>query len=237
MNPHQKKVLKLRASVALAAILGVFLCMTPALVVHAADSGPTVTAPAKRAATAPAPAPAAKTEPAKKAEPVAKDETKKDETKKDPPAAATSEKQQSWWQALLVPVLSVLGLFIAAFLTAGLRKLVQLIEKKWNIDIPDSIEKLMYEKAKWALGWAEEKAEKRLLYGDGLKTPGAEKLSQVVEMLEKFADGLGYGHEWQRDKIEALAEGVLHLERDAASVSNAKRSETIAEKKNGNGNG
>jgi hypothetical protein len=227
MNPHKTKVFKLRAGVTLAAILGVLLCMTPAFVVYAADAGPVVTAPAKKAE--PASAPVATTEPAAKAE-------TKNDTKENVPTAATSEKEQSWWQALLVPVLGVLGMFIAAFLAAGLRKLVLLIEKKWSIDIPDSVEKLMYDKARWALGWAEEKAEKRLLYGDGKKTPGAEKLSQVVEMLEKFADGLGYGHEWQRDKIEALAEGVLHLERNTASTSNVARDVKLTEKKNGNGN-
>jgi hypothetical protein len=218
MNPHQKKVFKLRTSAAIVAVLGVLFCMTPAYVAHAApDAKPAVTVPASAPATTPAPTatPAPVATPAPAAAPAASGDT------------------QTWWQALLVPVLSVFGMFLAAFLVAGLRKLVLLIEKKWNIDIPDSVEKLMYEKARWALGWAEEKAEKRLLYGDGKKTDGAEKLSQVVEMLEKFADGLGYGREWQKDKIEALAEGVLHLERNKASTSNVNRDKKLTEKKNG----
>ena len=135
---------------------------------------------------------------------------------------------------MLVPVLGVIGMFIAAFLAAGLRKLVILIEKKWSIDIPDSVEKLMIEKARWALGWAEEQAEKRLLHGDGQKTEGAKKLTDVVDLLEKFANSLGYGEEWQRDKIEKLAEGVLHLERDAGVGSNGDRGAALTEKKNGN---
>lgn len=222
MNPHKKKILKLRASIMLAALFGICLCLAPAYVAHAADAG----APTAKAApkTAPTSAPAAKTATSTTAP------TPEPATKTEP---AKSEKQQSWWQALLVPVLSTLGLFLAAFLVAGLRKLVQLIEKKWNIDIPDSMEKLMYDKARWALGWAEEKAEKRLLYGDGEKTPGAEKLSQVVDMLQKFADDMDYGDEWQKEKIEALAEGVLHLERDQSVGSNGKRGEKLEKKKNG----
>lgn len=174
---------------------------------------------------------------AKKEEPKA--DEKKEEIKKDEPAAApTGEKEQAWWQAVLVPVLGVLGLFIAGFLAAGLRKLVQLIEKKWNIDIPDSIEKLMIEKARWAIGWAEEQAEKRLLYGDGKKTPGAEKAASVINLLEEFANKQGFGEEWQRDKIEKLAEGVLHLERDVTVGSNGgARGEKLAEKAAENGNG
>lgn len=183
---------------------------------------------AKVAATAPAPAPVAAPASAPTT-PVA--------TPATAPAAAptpTAEPEQTWWQAALVPVLSTLGLFIAAFLAAGLRKLVQLIEKKWNIDIPDSVEKLMTEKARWALAWAEEKAEARLLHGDGQKTSGAQKLSEVVDLLEKFAQGLGYGEEWRREKIEALAEGVLHLERDVTIGSSGERAAALAVKKNGN---
>lgn len=165
-------------------------------------------------------------------------ESKADAAKDETTVAPASEKEQAWWQAVLVPVLGVLGLFIAGFLAAGLRKLVQLIEKKWNIDIPDSIEKLMIEKARWAIGWAEEQAEKRLLYGDGKKTPGAEKATSVINLLEEFANKQGFGDEWQRDKIEKLAEGVLHLERDVTVGSNGgKRGEKLAEAAAANGNG
>jgi hypothetical protein len=151
-----------------------------------------------------------------------------------PAAAPATPDQQSWWQALLMPVLSVFGMFLAAFLVAGLRKLVKLIEAKWKIDVPDSVEKLMTEKARWALAWVEEKAEKRLLHGDGEKTSGAQKIGEVVDLLQKFADGLGYGHDWQKDKIEALAEGVLHLERDKTIGSTGERAAALTAKKNGN---
>ena len=229
MKTYRHRCLKLRIGVALAAILGLGLLYSPTfVVVNDAFAQP---APTTQPATkAPAPAPKVETKGT-----VTVTDTKKDEAKKDAPAAATSEKEQSWWQAMLAPVLSVLGLFIAAFLAAGLRKLVQLIEKKWNIDIPDSIEKMMIDKARWAVAWAEEKAEKRLLYGDGQKTDGAQKVSEVVDLLEKFAQNLGYGEEWQREKIEALAEGVLHLERDKGVGSNGNRAAKLEEKKNGNG--
>jgi hypothetical protein len=219
MNPHKKKVLKLRASMVLAAIFGITLCMAPALIAHAApDAQPAASAPA---AKAPAPAAPAAKAPAAPAAPAAA-------APAAPAAPVASTNTQSWWQAMLVPVLSAFGLFLAAFLVAGLRKLTQLVEKKWNVDIPDSVEKMMYEKARWGVGWVEEKAEKRLLHGDGVKTPGAEKLSAVVDMLMKFADGLGYGDEWQKEKVEALAEGVLHLERDVSVGSNGKRGEALA---------
>lgn len=191
----------------------------------APDAKPAASAPAPAStpAAAPAPAPAAATPaPAPAAAPA--------ETKPEP----TSSEDQAWWQAALTPVLSVLGLFIAAFLAAGLRKLVQLIEKKWNIDIPDSVEKVMTEKARWAIAWVEEKTEKRLLHGDGKKTPSAEKISEVIEILTEFAQKLGYGEDWRRDKIEALAEGVLHLERDQSIGSNGIRAERLQAMKDNN---
>jgi hypothetical protein len=209
----------LRLSAIGAWILVCTLCFSP-LAVMAADGGTTTdavvaapTAPAATPAPAPTAEPKADPQPAPKAEP------------------KTEEKGQAWWQAVLMPVLSVLGMFIAAFLAAGLRKLVVLIEKKWSIDIPDSVEKMMYEKARWAIGWVEEKAEKRLLYGDGKKTESAAKVTEVVDLLEKFAQGIGYGEEWQRSKIEALAEGVLHLERDKSVGSNGDRGKKLTEKK------
>lgn len=146
-------------------------------------------------------------------------------------AAQESTPAQTWWQSLLLPILSVVGMAVAAFLTAGLRKLVKLIETKWKVDIPDSIEKLMTEKARWTLAWVEEKAEKRLLHGDGEKTPGAQKIFEVVAILDRFAIENGYGKEWQRDKLEALAEGILHLERDKTIGSNGDRAAKLKEKK------
>ncbi len=148
------------------------------------------------------------------------------------PAAPTS---QSWWQASLLPVFGVFMSVLAVFVVVGLRKLTQLVEAKWSVDIPDSVERMMDAKAHWAIAWVEEKAEKRLLHGDGKKTPGAEKITEVVDLLQEFADSLGYGHDWQRNKLEALAEGVLHLERDRSIGSSGERAMLLdAKKKNEN---
>jgi len=212
----RKKTFALRTGVFAAGFLALALCFSPTVIL-ANDA--TVAAPTA-AATTSAPAPAPTATPAATTTP----------TPAATPAPAPAPKTQAWWQAMLVPVLSVLGLFIAGFLAAGLRKLVQLIEKKWNIDIPDTIEGMMYDKAKWAVGWAEEQAEKRLLYGDGTKTPSAEKLTQVVALLEAFAKSLGYGEEWQREKIEQLAEGVLHVERGTVVGSDGARGAALAAK-------
>lgn len=229
MTTHRKRVWKLRTSISLIGLIFTLGLLTPAaLVVTDAfaqpASQPTATAPA----TTPAPTATPATAPT---QPAAAPTATATET---PAAAPAAPEQQQWWQALLMPVLSVFGMFLAAFLVAGLRKLVKLIEAKWKIDVPDSVEKLMTEKARWALAWVEEKAEKRLLHGDGEKTSGAQKISEVVDLLQKFADGLGYGHDWQKDKIEALAEGVLHLERDKAIGSTGERAVKLEAKKNGN---
>lgn len=130
-----------------------------------------------------------------------------------PVVAPVAETTQTWWQALLLPVLSALGLALAAFLTIGLRKLVQLIERKWSIDIPNAVENQISIQAQLLLAWAEEKAENRLLNGDGKPTPGAEKITSVVNALEAFVAARGWSKEWQRDKLEMLAEGILHMER------------------------
>ncbi len=151
-------------------------------------------------------------------------------------AADAAPKGQAMWQAILMPVLSVVALFVAAFVALGLRKLVQLIEKKWGVEVPASIENLMASKARWAIAWAEEKAEDRLLNGDGEQTPGAEKAAAVIELLEGVAKQAGYGEDWQRDKIEALVGGILHLNREGGEGvigSNGSRGEKLEAKKNG----
>lgn len=146
-------------------------------------------------------------------------------------AAETAPKQTAW-QAALVPALGAVGTFLAALLVAGLRRLVLMIEKKWKIDISDSVETMMYEKARWAVAWVEEKAENRLLHGDGQKTSGAQKMSTVVMILQNFANKLGYSQEWQTSKLMALAEGILHLERDVVIGSVGERAQRLEEKKN-----
>lgn len=147
-------------------------------------------------------------------------------------AAETAAAEQTTWQAALVPVLGAVGTFLAALVVAGLRKLVLLVEKKWKIDVSDSIEQMMYEKARWAVAWVEEKAENRLLHGDGRKTPGAQKMQEVVMILQNFAGKLGYSQEWQTGKLMALAEGILHLERDVVIGSVGNRAKLLEEKKN-----
>jgi hypothetical protein len=127
--------------------------------------------------------------------------------------APAAPKEQAWWQAALLPILSALGLGIAAFIGAGLRKLTQLMEAKWKIDIPDRMVDMLIKEAKHLAAWAEEVAEDRLLNGDGVKTPGAEKFSGVVDGLETFAKARGWDKEWRRAQLEKLATSVVHLER------------------------
>jgi len=153
-------------------------------------------------------------------------------------AADAVVKEQAMWQTILMPVLSVVALFVAAFVALGLRKLVQLVEKKWGVEVPASIEDLMASKARWAIAWAEEKAEDRLLNGDGKKTPGAEKAASVIALLEGVAQKAGYGEDWQKDKIEALVAGILHLNREGGESvigSNGNRGTKLEEKKAADG--
>ncbi|MGD9209307.1 MAG: hypothetical protein PVI90_00955 [Desulfobacteraceae bacterium] len=139
--------------------------------------------------------------------------------------------QQTAWQAALMPILGAIGTALAALLVGGLRKLVLIIEKKYKIDVSDTIETAMYEKARWAVAFVEEKAEKRLLHEDGVKTSGAQKMAEAIGLVQSFANTLGYGQEWQYGKIKSLIEGVLHLERDVVIGSVGTRAEKLAEKK------
>jgi len=132
-------------------------------------------------------------------------------------AAQETPKTQSWWQALLVPLFGVLGTALSSFAAYGLLKLIKLIENKWKIDVPASIENLMMEKTRWLVASVEEQAENKLLYGNGDKTPGAQKLNDVVNELEAFVKRWGYDKEWTRLRLEALAQGVLHMERNTTS--------------------
>ena len=147
---------------------------------------------------------------------------------------APAEKEQSWWQALLMPLLSAVGLALAAFFAAGFRKVITLAEKKWDFEVPDVIEDTIINQAKRLIAWAEEKAEDRLLNGDGKKTPGAEKIGGVVTGLEEFVASRGWDRTWQRDKLEKLAESVLHLERSGntgVGTTNGDRKKKLDEMK------
>ncbi|MAG64374.1 MAG: hypothetical protein CMK74_00640 [Pseudomonadales bacterium] len=168
--------------------------------------------------------------------PVAKEDVKPATKEAEPVAAAPvkASEEQAWWQALLMPILSALGLALAAFLGTGIRKIALLIEKKWEVDIPDSMENLLTAQARRLLAYAEEKAEDKLLNKDGTKTPGAEKIKTVVDELESFTSGMGWDKAWQRDKLEKLAEGVLHLERsgnEGIGTTDGNRKVKLDEKK------
>lgn len=128
-----------------------------------------------------------------------------------PPAIPVDE--QTWWHATLVPVLGIVGLVISVTLAVGLHKAVQLLEAKLNIDIPITIENLLVEKTKQLVAWGEEQAERRLLHGDGVKTPGAEIASNVHRALHSFVEDLGYGEKYSTERLTQLIEGVLHLNR------------------------
>lgn len=137
------------------------------------------------------------------------------------------------WQTLLLPIVSVLGLFIAAFLTLGLKKLTQILEAKLKIDVPQAVEDLMKDKALQLCAWAEEKAEDKLLNKGGTPTSGAEKAEQVITALLTFADSMGYGKQWQREKVEQLVSGIVHLNREGSEGvigSNGNRGKELAEK-------
>ena len=146
---------------------------------------------------------------------------------------AAKESTQAWWQAALMPVLSVVGLFLASFLSLGLLKLVKLIEKKWNVDIPDSLERMMEDKAKLLVAWLEEEAENRLLNGDGKKSDKAENVAKISDQLLAYAKKLGYDKEWSAEKIDVLIKGILHLNRagsEGVIGSEGARAEALAKK-------
>lgn len=151
-------------------------------------------------------------------------------------AAPAAPATQKWWQALLLPVASALGLVVAAFIAAGLRKLVLVLEAKFKIDIPIQVEDLMVEKAKQLCAWGEEQLEKRVLHGDGVRTPGAETVTKVKDALWKVADSMGYGKEYTEEKLTQLIEGILHLNRagsEGVIGSTGERAAAITAKTNG----
>src|SRR5512136_668031 len=132
-------------------------------------------------------------------------------------APVVASGSRALWQSLLLPIVSVIGLFIAAFLTLGLKKLTQLLEAKFKIDVPQAIEDLMQEKALQLCAWAEEKAEDKVLHKNEKPTAGAEKADQVVAALMMFAEGLGYGKQWQKEKVEQLVAATVHLNREGSA--------------------
>lgn len=145
-------------------------------------------------------------------------------------APVVANGSRALWQTLLLPIVSVVGLFIAAFLTLGLKKLTQLLEAKFKIDVPQAVEDLMKDKALQLCAWAEEKAEDKLLHKGEKPTSGAEKADQVVNALMAFAESMGYGKQWQKEKVEQLVSSVVHLNREGSQGvigSNGSRGEAL----------
>jgi hypothetical protein len=150
------------------------------------------------------------------------------------PVASTTQPVtyvQQWWMPLLAPVLALLGTLITTIVAALLKKLVKLFEDKYHVEVPASVERLLEDKAKQLIAAAEEETERKLLHGDGIPTPGAEKSRQVVDALLGFIDRMGYGAQYQEDQIKKLVDGVLHLNRAGSENvigSNGERSQRLS---------
>jgi hypothetical protein len=150
------------------------------------------------------------------------------------PAAVAANVQQ-WWMPLLAPILTAIGTIIAAFVAALLKKLINIFESKYNIEVPAAIEQLVGDKAKQLIAAAEEEAERRILHEDGQPTSGAEKSKQVVTALLKYVDQLGYGKQYQEEQIQKLVDGILHLNRagsDSVIGSDGARAKLLLQHNN-----
>lgn len=147
-----------------------------------------------------------------------------------PASQPAMQNVQQWWMPLLSPVIAALGTALAAFVTALIAKLIKILEAKYKVDVPVMIEQLIADKAKQLVAAAEEEAENRLLHGDGLITPGAEKSKQVVTALMTYADSLGYGKTYQEEQAKKLVDAVLHLNRAGSETvigSNGDRAKLL----------
>lgn len=127
--------------------------------------------------------------------------------------AATPASVQHWWMPLAQYGMETLGFVLATLILAGIAKLIKIFEAKTKIEVPLAVENLVKERAALLIAAAEEKAENRLLHGDGIRTPGVVKCEEVVEQLLKFVNKLGYGAEWQKEKLTEVVNGLLHLNR------------------------
>ena len=138
---------------------------------------------------------------------------------------AVKTQPQQWWQAVLAPLLGALGTFLTAVITIALSKIIKLIEAKYHIEIPAAEEQAAKDKLLSLVSSAEETAEKRILHGDGAKTPGAEKADTVIKSFMTWAAAQGFSKTWVEGEARQMMEGVLHLNRvDSQGVgSNGSR--------------
>ena len=120
---------------------------------------------------------------------------------------------QQWWQAALTLLLGALGTFLTIVLTMALSKITKLIEAKYHVEIPAAEEQAAKDKLLSLVSSAEETAEKRILHGDGVKTPGAEKADSVIKSFMTWAAAQGFSKTWVESEARQMMEGELHLNR------------------------
>jgi len=186
----------------LAAILALpILLETPSGVLAAPDAAPAVSAPASEATPPPG-----ETKPAP-----SEAKSPEVETKSTPSETPPTGETQSWWQALLVDVISAsLAIFVPVLST-----LLFLLLRKLGLKVELSTLDQLAGKA--AL-YAEQKAAAALKEGKP-KTPGAEKERWAWELVESIDAKLG-GSDKARAKLRALILAKIPEATAAVSAAN-----------------
>ena len=126
-------------------------------------------------------------------------------------AFAQDEPTQSFVQSIFVPVLAVVFAILAAVLPLLVRKLIQVLEKKWDFEINDAIENQLDRYIHMGVAYAEEASHKALRAGQPPKS-GDEKRILAVEFVTEQMERANV-KTLAAESIEKLVEGALNLQR------------------------
>ena len=118
---------------------------------------------------------------------------------------------QAFWQEALVQVMELVLIVATPIVLVLGRKALQVLEKKFDIDIEEKQERKVDEVILMGVSYAREQGRKALKAGKD-PIPGEEKKRMALDYITRTLDSTNATH-WSRDRLEDMVEAKLNLVR------------------------
>jgi hypothetical protein len=130
---------------------------------------------------------------------------------------------QEFWQAIVAHLLEIVVVIATPLVLILVRKLIQVIEKKTDIDVAEKHEKMIDEWITKGIAYGHEQGRKALKEGKDPVT-GDEKKNAAVDFIAAGLDNTGLVT-MGRDALAKLVESKLNVERVAEDTEAPEESE------------
>jgi len=130
---------------------------------------------------------------------------------------------QEFWQAIVAHLLEIVVVIATPLILILVRKLIQVIEKKTDIDVAEKHEKMIDEWITKGIAYGHEQGRKALKEGKDPVT-GDEKKNAAVDFIAAGLDNTGLVT-MGRDALAKLVESKLNVERAAEDTEAPEESE------------